>query len=334
MFQRCKTFCFDILRLQTSNIQLRYKSVLSNAQAREKRNSLFENEKAKQRAAVGRIEKIEVKYQSSVDEITFVMNKNLSTPADCVKHLTEGVVKVSALALVDDVPWDMQKPLTSNCTLKVLNLQSPENIVVNNAFWRTCSFLLGAVIDSSFKSDVTVHLHSFPVPNIKSGSFVYDVYLDLPEWKPSNIEMRAMSAQYVKLSSQELPIERLETTEDVALKIFEENPFKLEQIPNIADVNNGKITLYRVGDHVDISKGPMIGNSSLIGRCTITAVHKLAEEKNVYRFQGIALPKGILLNHFAYSILENRARKLNDAIWMPQSHTGGMAAPEKMSVTN
>lgn len=79
------------------------------------------------------------------------------------------------------------------------------------------------------------------------------------------------------------------------------------------------MTLYRLGDHVDISKGPMISNSSLIGRVTVATVHRLADGPvdGLYRFQGIALPKGIMLNHFAYSILENRAKKLNTVTWQP-----------------
>jgi len=64
----------------------------------------------------------------------------------------------------------------------------------------------------------------------------------------------------------------------------------------------------------------MVGNSGLIGRVSMTAVHKLTDAPvdSLYRFQGIALPKGTQLNHFAYGILENRARKLNTAsskIW-------------------
>lgn len=33
-----------------------------------------------------------------------------------------------------------------------------------------------------------------------------------------------------------------------------------------------KVILYRIGDHIDISRGPMIGNTDLLGRCTIAAV--------------------------------------------------------------
>lgn len=264
---------------------------------------------------MGRIEKIEVKYQSPVEEVMLIMNKCISTPMDCAKHISEGISKVSAIAMVDGSPWDMNRPLLSKCELKLLNLLSPENKVVNTAFWRTCSFILGAVVDIAFKQDVTVHLHSFPVPVIKSGSFIYDVYLDLADWKPTDQEMRALSAQYVKLINKELPIERIEVSESLALDMFQDNPIKMTQIPDIAKTNNSKIILYRIGDYIDISKGPMVGNSSLIGRCTIAAVHKIPEKENLYRFQGVALPKGIVLNQYAYGLLENRARKFNNTTW-------------------
>ncbi|KAK9299477.1 hypothetical protein QLX08_007498 [Tetragonisca angustula] len=309
MYQRCKSLCF------ASNLQSRYKSILSKIEAKERRNLLFEEEKKRQRTAVGRIEKIEVKYQSPVEEVTLIMNKCISTPMDCAKHISEGVSKVSAIAMVDGSPWDMNRPLLSNCELKLLNLLSPENKLVNTAFWRTCSFILGAVVDIAFKQDVTVHLHSFPVPVIKSGSFIYDVYLDLADWKPTDQEMRALSAQYVKLINKELPIERIEISESLALDMFQDNPIKMTQIPDIAKSNNNKIILYRIGDYIDISKGPMVGNSSLIGRCTIAAVHKIPEKENLYRFQGVALPKGIILNQYAYGLLENRARKFNNTSW-------------------
>jgi len=95
--------------------------------------------------------------------------------------------------------------------------------------------------------------------------------------------------------------------------MFKDNPHKSSQIPDIAVHNEQRVTLYRAGDHIDISKGPMISNSSLIGRCTVASVHKLNTSGNLYRFQGVALPKEIHLNHFAYSVLEDRAKNLNTA---------------------
>lgn len=274
-----------------------------------------------------------------------LMNRNISTPYDCARHISENVAKISAIALVDGRIWDMHRPFTSKCELELVTMQSPRTGAVNYAFWRTCSLILGAVADSAFKENVDVHLHSFPIPAIHSGSFIYDVFIDLPDWKPTDSELRAMSALFVKLTNQELLLERLEVPCGVALDIFQvwngkrftsvyfiklsniisyfhtffqDNPFKSQQIPSIAkNSDNDRVPLYRLGDHIDISKGPMVNNSGLMGRVTVTAVHKLADGPvdGLYRFQGIALPKGILLNHFAYSILEKRAKKLNTATW-------------------
>ncbi|XP_011168917.1 39S ribosomal protein L39, mitochondrial [Solenopsis invicta] len=321
MFHGCTRLCASGLRLPAQIMSSRYAGTLSKAEARKRRNQLFDEEKRRQRSELGRIEKIEVTYKSVEDEIVMVMNRNISTPYDCARHISESVAKMSAIASVNDQVWDMHRPFTGNCELQLMTMQSPRLRQINSAFWRTCSLILGAVADSAFKDNVNVHLHSFPIPIITSGSFTYDVFIDLPDWRPTESELRAMSALFVKLTNRELLLERLEVPCSIALNMFQDNPFKSEQIPNIAkDSDNDMVTLYRMGDHVDISKGPMVGNSGLIGRVTVSAIHRLTDGPvdGLYRFQGIALPKGILLNHFAYGILEKRAKKLNTTTWQPQ----------------
>ncbi|KAL6424472.1 hypothetical protein ACFW04_009909 [Cataglyphis niger] len=319
MIHGCRRLSVSSLKLSAQHLlPSRCAGTLSKIEARKRRNQLFDEEKRRQRSELGRIEKIEVTYKSVQDEVVMLMNRNISTPYDCARHISENVAKVSAIALVNDRIWDMHRPFTSKCELELVTMHSPRIGAVNHAFWRTCSLILGALADSAFKENVDVHLHSFPTPSIHSGSFIYDVFIDLPDWKPTDSELRAMSALFVKLTNQELLLERLEVPRGVALDIFQDNPFKSQQIPSIAkNSDNDIVPLYRLGDHIDISKGPMVNNSGLIGRVTVTAVHKLADGPvdGLYRFQGIALPKGILLNHFAYSILEKRAKKLNTATW-------------------
>lgn len=41
-----------------------------------------------------------------------------------------------------------------------------------------------------------------------------------------------------------------------------------------SQVKNFKICLYRMGDHVDISRGPMIANTNQLGFYEVTAVRK------------------------------------------------------------
>ncbi|GBP49764.1 39S ribosomal protein L39, mitochondrial [Eumeta japonica] len=248
--------------------------LLSTQEAVERRNHLFNLEKKRQLEKIGRIEKIEVKYKGLPNNATLIMNKDISTPFDCAKHLSEWHMDTSALALLDDTLfWDMHRPLTQSCTLELQSFTTSEPRTVNKAFWRTCSLVLGACATVAFKDHIMVKLHSFPGP---------DNLPDLPSWQPTDQEMRTLSAEYVKLCRKSSPIERLEVYEDLALEMFKENEHKSKQIPNIARADG----------------------SSEDGL------------KQLYRFQGVALPTGIILNHFAYGILENRAKKLNPS-WNP-----------------
>lgn len=121
--------------------------------------------------------------------------------------------------------------------------------------------------------------------------------------------MRVFSLEMRKLAQKKLPFERLEVNVDLALEMFDDNQYKRKQIPEIAasSADGKSVCLYRIGDFVDISRGPMMGNTSQLGRCTITAVHLLPESKNVsetlYRVQGVALPAGFLVSWHDYAIL-------------------------------
>ncbi|XP_013137949.1 PREDICTED: 39S ribosomal protein L39, mitochondrial [Papilio polytes] len=314
-------------------LSIRY---LSTQEATERRHHLFTLEKKRQLELVGRIEKIEVKYKGVPEECTLVMNKDISTPYDCAKHLGEWHMESSALALLDgSVHWDMHRPLPESCTLEFQTFNIAEPQQVNKAFWRTCSFVLGACASVAFKDNVTVKLHSFPGPDIRSGSFIYDIDLpSLPDWQPTQQELHTLSAEYVKLTRKNELIERLEVGEALASEMFVDNEHKTKQIPDIAKAN-GKVTLYRVGNHVDISKGPLISSTGQIGKVTISSVHKLlgsseSEVKQLYRFQGVALPTGAILNHFAFSILTDRAKKLNSARSPINSFWDGKFTPQSM----
>ncbi|GJQ66679.1 hypothetical protein Trydic_g4642 [Trypoxylus dichotomus] len=282
-----------------------------------RQSELFDLEQKQQRESVGRIEKIEVQYEGVPENATLIMNKNLSTPYDCAKHINETIKNRSVVALLNgDTLWHMHKPIQNPCKLELLHFKIPQPAMVNKAFWRTCSFLLGALASEAFKDNVNVQLHSFPNPNVKSGSFVYDIQLSLDNWIPTLGELKVLSIEMIKFCQQNHKIKCLDVSPDFAQEMFKYNPHKTKQIPDIAANNSGRITLFKVGKHVDISKGPMISNTSQVGRFTVANIIKLDTDipgDPIYRFQGVALPNSLILNHFAFGLLEERAKKLNSA---------------------
>ena len=98
---------------------------------------------------------------------------------------------------MDGEPWDMFRPLTTDASLRLLHFRDDFNPqTCNAAFWRACSFALGAVLETAFKDEVAarVRLCSFPAPNLENGSFCYDVDLgeNLRNWRPTDEELKCL----------------------------------------------------------------------------------------------------------------------------------------------
>ena len=153
-------------------------------------------------------------------------------------------------------------------------------------------------------------LHSWPPPDIRSGSFIYDVSIPgLKEWNPTQNEMLALTSVLWKIKEKKVAFDRLSVTRDLAKEILSPNHLKAKQIDGISETT---VTLYRLGDHIDMSKGPMISNLGQIGRASVTAVHTIhSDDGPLFRFQGVAIPEQLRINHFAYKILLERSKKPN-----------------------
>ena len=284
--------------------------------ARIERMRIFNEQKELQRKAVGRVQKIEVKVVDCRPHpnTTMLMNKQLSTPLDCARHLSELHTVRSVIARVDGQIWDMHRPLENDCTLMFHHFKDEDSHEVNKAFWRSCSFLLGKVISQSFKGDVPFHLHSWPKPDFRAGCFIYDVQLPtLENWQPKEGELLTLTRTFWSLQASQLPFERLEVPIQIALDLFKENPFKVRQLESIREKNTAaNVTLYRVGQFIDFSVGPMIPHTGILGKTNVTAVHQVnASCGKLYRFQGCALPSQLPMHFYAYKILTDRAKKLS-----------------------
>ncbi|CAG2167959.1 unnamed protein product [Oppiella nova] len=63
----------------------------------------------------------------------------------------------------------------------------------------------------------------------------------------------------------------------------------------------------------------MIANTSQVGSIHMTAIHKMDSHLGpVYRFQGISVPKQLNINSYTFSILRERAQKLNSSKFLDQ----------------
>ncbi|OUC42619.1 TGS domain protein [Trichinella nativa] len=308
---------FFSLKIGSTNciiLQSSLRRQLSLQDARMQRSLVFEEEKVRQENLLGKVEKIVVKMQlpnsylpKNGNSFELVMNANMSTPYHCAMHISRMLADRSPLALVNNKPWDMHRPLPStDCNLQFLFFTDLNPHLVNKAFWRTCSFVLGYIFETSLKKSIGVTLHSWPFVNVSSGSFIYDIALQMNNNLTIKKEDLDVLGRVVvdDLRKKNFPFERLEVGVDVLEEMFKNNNFKLEQIKNMANKGDGcgTFSVYRMGDHVDISKGPMISSTAQLGLYSVTAIHPIQTKDNLslYRVQGCALPFNQRVNSWTW----------------------------------
>ncbi|KAM7375098.1 hypothetical protein PAMA_014267 [Pampus argenteus] len=288
----------------------------SAAEVHSQRNAVFSREQARQRALYPRVEKIEVSMQGpGLDGVLLIMNRGMSTPLSCAKHLTEHHVTNSALALVDGELWPLHQPLTHSCSLTLLSFKDSDPTPVNQAYWRSCAALLGQVLETAFKDNFTVELLNTPEVPVISGAFCSDVALDpqLDSWTPSEESLRSLTRGAQQLIHQDLVWEPLEVAPSVALEVFSHSRCKQEEVEQKAAQNpKGTVTLYRCGEHVLLSGGPLVARTGLCSQYEVTAIHSL--EQGPWglrrRVQGLSLPLQLQAHHTVWRKLRQRAEKL------------------------
>lgn len=289
--------------------------LLGNVGIINQQNKIFDQEKARQRSLITRAEKIEVQLEKPFPngkEYLLVMNANLSTPYDCAAHISQLLMDRSALAVVDETEFfDMHRPLEKSCQLRLLHYKHPDTMPVNLAFWRSCSMLLGSALKKAFKDEFSVQILSKPTSDLRGGSFVCDVNIkDLHNWNATSEELRSLTSLIWEEASKNHKFERLPVNLDIAKELFAHNPFKLAYIDS---ENKEQFIVYRVGDHIELCDEPMIANTSQIYPINVTAIHPLKTSSGIefYRVQGVALPRNLYINSFAFKLIQNHSTKLN-----------------------
>ncbi|XP_077575110.1 large ribosomal subunit protein mL39 [Stigmatopora nigra] len=281
------------------------------------RNAVFSREASRQRALYPRVEKIEVSMQGpGLDGTLLIMNKGMSTPHSCARHLTEHHVTNSVLALLDgEEAWPLHMPLTRSCSLTLLTFKDNDPTLVNQAYWRSCAALLAQVLETSFKDHLAVELLGTPETPVSSGAFICDLVLDsqLDSWTPSEESLRSLTRGAHQLIFQDLPWEPLEVDPSVALEVFSHSRSQQEAVEEKAARNpKGTVTLYRCGDYVHLSNGPLVSRTGLCFQYEVTAIHNVRggpEGLQRRRAQGVSLPSQLEAHHTVWRKLRRRAEK-------------------------
>ncbi|VDM20242.1 unnamed protein product [Hydatigera taeniaeformis] len=193
--------------------------------------------------------------------------------------------------------------------------------------------VMAAAIESAFKDEFRIRLLTFHETSLRSGSFVADFRMelnsrqtleDMVKWTPTERELRALSQVGQTIASNAQPFEVLDASSEGIRSILQDD-YRLAWLRK--EGGSTPSSLYRVGHYVQVhAKAPMIANSSLIGRFSITSLRLLGRfatehvkpddspHQLVFRAQGVAMPTAFLTHFTTFDVLIRRARQPNDAL--------------------
>jgi threonyl-tRNA synthetase len=150
----------------------------------------------------------------------------------------------------------------------------------------SCSHLLAAAVVELWPS---VKLGIGPA--IETG-FYYDFDFSEPI---SEADLPKIEAKMAEIKKENLPFIREEVSPGQAKKLFEDQPYKLELIDDLAKEGAEKVCTYRLGDFLDLCLGPHVDNTSEIGPFKLLSVagaYWKGSEKNkmLTRIYGACFP--------------------------------------------
>ena len=196
--------------------------------------------------------------------------------------------------------WDMTRPLESSCKLRLLNFEEPE---ARNVFWHSSAHVMGQALEMEFGGHLTIG------PALERG-FYYDMYMG--DTAVTQEAYAAVEAHVSRIQKEAQPFQRLVITKQDALRLFKDNPFKLQLISS--KVPDGAMTsVYRCGPFVDLCRGPHIANTKQV-KAFMVEKHSSAywlgkaDNDSLQRVYAISFPQAKLLKEHKKLLEEAKKR--------------------------
>ena len=169
------------------------------------------------------------------------------------KSISEGLARNILSASINKEIWDVNRPITSDCSLK---LHTFNDIEGKKCFWHSSAHIMAEALEELYPG---VKLGIGPA--IDNG-FYYDIDLG-DERKLSSDDFPKIEEKMLSLAREKNDFTRKEINKEDAIEYFKNkgDEYKIE-LSN--DLNDGEISFYTQGNFTDLCKGPHIDNTSRI----------------------------------------------------------------------
>lgn len=216
--------------------------------------------------------------------------------------LSAGLARSACCGKINGEVVDLRTPINEDCTLEILTFNDKEG---KAAFRHTASHIMAQAVKRLYP-DVKLAIG----PAIENG-FYYDFDTDKHFTQE---DFDKIEAEMKKIVKEKLAIERFDLSREEALKLMENEPYKLELIEELPEGET--ISFYKQGDFVDLCCGPHLMNTKAIEAFKIThaaGAYWKGNEKNkmLARLYATAFPKKADLKAHLEALEEAKKRDHN-----------------------
>lgn len=205
--------------------------------------------------------------------------------------ISEGLLRQSLGAVVNGEILGLDDKVYEDADFKVVKFEDKEG---KQIFWHTASHIMAYAIQELYPDT------KFAIgPSTETG-FYYD--LDL-EHRFVEEDFKAIEDKMKEIAKKDLPVEKIEISREEALKYFKEKgqDYKVELINDIPA--DEKITMYKIGDFLDLCKGPHLLSTKKIKAIKLLSIAGAywrgdSNNKMLQRLYGIAFEKQSQLEEY------------------------------------
>ncbi|UXI16010.1 hypothetical protein NH340_JMT01953 [Sarcoptes scabiei] len=213
-----------------------------------------------------------------------------TSPIDIARQIgPKSWCETLVIAKVDQILWDLERPLEKECSLELLNFDCDEG---KQVFWHSSAHILGEAMEKLYGG------HLCYGPPIENG-FYYDMFssgccngeIDLSVVSKSHYSHIENSMKTV--CNERQPFERLELTKEELLEMFAYNRFKVRILNE--KIKEPKTTVYRCGSLIDLCRGPHVRHTGFVKAFKVTKSSSSywegkADAESLQRVYGISFP--------------------------------------------
>jgi len=225
------------------------------------------------------------------------------TPGQIAKEISEGLWRNAAGAIVNGQLWDLERPISFDCELKIVKVDEPEAAEI---YRHTMSHIMAQAVTRIYGED-KVRLGIGPT--IENG-FYYD--FDIEGVKITEDDLSKIEEEIKKIIKEDYKIERFELPKEEAIEFMKKKGqrYKVELIEEIPDKN---VSFYKQGEFVDLCRGPHLPSTGKVKHfklLSVSGAYWRGNERNpmLQRIYGTAFSKKEDLDNYLRLLEEARKR--------------------------